>query len=402
MSATEHKRLVRIREDVAIGGGSPVLVQAMTNTPTEAILETVVQVRQLYEAGAEMVRLTVNNIEAARAVVKIRERLDSLGLEVPLVGDFHFNGHKLLEQSPECAEALDKLRINPGNVGRAKRRQKQFAQMIEVACRYDKPIRIGVNWGSLDQDLLAQMLDENQTLDEPKSLEEVTKEALVRSALDSADEAVALGLGADRIVISCKSSNPQALIAIYEELGRRSPYPLHLGLTEAGMGREGIIKSSIPMSLLLAKGIGDTIRVSITPEPGGDRREEVRVARDILQTLGLRRFLPTVAACPGCGRTTSEFFQRLAKEVQAYLEEKVPQWRKTRPDVVDMDVAVMGCVVNGPGESKHANIGISLPGTGEKAVAVVYIDGKRERTLGGDSLSADFKAIIDNYVESRY
>ncbi|MCH9663688.1 MAG: flavodoxin-dependent (E)-4-hydroxy-3-methylbut-2-enyl-diphosphate synthase [Gammaproteobacteria bacterium] len=396
------KLAVQIGEHLTIGAGHPVVVQAMTNTATESTVETAVQIKELADAGAEMVRVTVNTRAAAEAVPRIRERLETMGVDVPLVGDFHFNGHKLLAASPDCAQALDKLRINPGNVGRAGRRDKQFAQMIEIACRFNKPVRIGVNWGSLDQDLLADMLDANQALSEPKPLEEITRQALVRSALDSAERAVELGLAADRIIISCKTSEPKSLLWVYRELHRLTPCPLHLGLTEAGMGRSGIVKSAAPLAILLDQSIGDTIRVSITPEPGGDRCEEVRVARDILQTLGLRRFSPDVAACPGCGRTTSEYFQYLAQDVQAYLEENMPQWRADRPRAAEMNVAVMGCVVNGPGESQHANIGISLPGTGEKPVAVVYIDGQRHTTLTGDSVAADFKTIIENYVTSRY
>jgi (E)-4-hydroxy-3-methylbut-2-enyl-diphosphate synthase len=387
---------------VTVGGDAPVVVQSMTNTDTADIMRTVVQVAELARAGSELVRVTVNNEAAAAAVPEIRERLDAMGLSVPLVGDFHFNGHKLLTRHPACAEALGKLRINPGNVGRGSKRDTQFAQMIEIACRYGKPVRIGVNWGSLDQDLLARMLDENAARPEPLELEDVTREALIASALQSAARAEEIGLPHDRIILSCKMSGVQPLIRVYTDLATRCDYPLHLGLTEAGMGVKGIVASTAALAVLLQQGVGDTIRISLTPEPGGDRTQEVIVAQEILQSMGIRSFLPSVVACPGCGRTTSEYFQQLAQDIQTYIRHRMPQWRKTHPGVEEMTVAVMGCVVNGPGESKHANIGISLPGTGEVPVAPVYEDGEKTVTLKGERIAEEFQALVDAYVERTY
>ena len=387
---------------VGIGGAAPIVVQSMTNTDTEDVFATAMQVAQLARAGSELVRITVNTREAAAAVPKIRERLAQLNVEVPLIGDFHFNGHKLLSEHPECAEALAKLRINPGNVGKGSKRDEQFAQLIEIACRFDKPIRIGVNWGSLDQALLARVMDENARRPEPKDATEIMREAMVTSALESAAQAEQLGLPGDRIVLSCKVSGVQDLIAIYRELALRSDYPLHLGLTEAGMGSKGIVASTAALAVLLQEGIGDTIRVSLTPEPNGDRTREVIVAQEILQTMGLRAFTPLVAACPGCGRTTSTVFQELAQDIQTYVRERMPEWRLARIGVENMTLAVMGCVVNGPGESKHASIGISLPGTGEAPVAPVYVDGERAVTLRGDNIAAEFRGIVENYVARKY
>jgi (E)-4-hydroxy-3-methylbut-2-enyl-diphosphate synthase len=387
---------------VTVGGDAPVVVQSMTNTDTADVMRTVVQVAELARAGSELVRVTVNTEEAAAAVPGIRERLDAMGLDVPLVGDFHFNGHKLLARHPACAEALDKLRINPGNVGRGSRRDTQFAQMIEIACRHDKAVRIGVNWGSLDQDLLARMLDENAACPEPLELEDVTREALIVSALESAARAEEIGLPHDRIILSCKMSGVQPLIRVYTDLAARCDYPLHLGLTEAGMGVKGVVASTAALAVLLQRGIGDTIRISLTPEPGGDRTQEVIVAQEILQSLGLRSFLPSVVACPGCGRTSSEYFQHLAKDIQTYIRHQMPAWRKRYPGVEEMTVAVMGCVVNGPGESKHANIGISLPGTGEVPVAPVYEDGEKTVTLKGEHIAQEFQALVEAYVERTY
>ena len=374
----------------------------MTNTDTEDVFTTAMQVAQLARAGSELVRITVNTREAAAAVPKIRERLAQMNVDVPLIGDFHFNGHKLLAEHPECAESLAKLRINPGNVGKGARRDEQFAQLIEIACRFDKPIRIGVNWGSLDQALLARIMDENAGRSEPKDATEIMREAMVTSALESAAQAEQLGLAGDRIVLSCKVSGVQDLIAIYRELAVRCDYPLHLGLTEAGMGSKGIVASTAALSVLLQEGIGDTIRVSLTPEPNGDRTREVIVAQEILQTMGLRAFTPLVAACPGCGRTTSTVFRELAQDIQSYVRERMPAWRLARVGVENMTLAVMGCVVNGPGESKHASIGISLPGTGEAPVAPVYVDGERVITLRGDNISAEFRQIVDEYVAKTY
>jgi len=394
-------RQVRIGQ-VRVGGDAPVVVQSMTNTDTVDITATVRQVQALAEAGSELVRLTVNNLEAAAAVPRIRERLDALGCRVPLIGDFHFNGHKLLTQVPECAEALSKLRINPGNIGRGNKRDEQFATLIEVACRYDKPVRIGVNWGSLDQALAARMMDDNARQSLPEDAEVVMRRAMVASALESAKKAEELGLGGDRIILSCKMSRVQDLIAVYRDLAAQCDYPLHLGLTEAGMGSKGIVASTAAMAVLLQEGIGDTIRISLTPEPGGDRTKEVQVGQEILQALGLRAFTPQVTACPGCGRTTSTVFQELAQDIETYLRTQMPVWRSQYAGVESMQVAVMGCVVNGPGESKHANIGISLPGTGEVPVAPVYVDGEKTVTLKGDRIAADFQAIVEDYVQRRY
>lgn len=387
---------------VIVGGGSPVVVQSMTNTDTADVAATVAQVAELARAGSELVRITVNNEESAEAVPRIREQLLAQNLDVPLVGDFHFNGHKLLTRYPECAEALAKYRINPGNVGRGKKRDEQFATMIEMACKYDKPVRIGVNWGSMDQALLAQMLDENAAQGNPRTLPEIQRETIIKSALQSAQEAENIGLAHDKIVISCKTSSVQELITIYRELAARSDYALHLGLTEAGLGSKGIVASTAALAVLLQEGIGDTIRISLTPEPGGDRCKEVVVAQEILQTMGFRAFTPLVTSCPGCGRTTSTYFQQLAEDIQSYLRNQMPQWKTQYAGVENMTVAVMGCVVNGPGESEHANIGISLPGTGERPVAPVYIDGKRDVTLKGDHIADEFQSIIDNYVKSTY
>ena len=387
---------------VGVGGTAPIMVQSMTNTDTADVFATAQQVAELHRAGSEVVRLTVNTREAAAAVPKIRERLLQMNLDVPLVGDFHFNGHKLLADVPECAPALDKLRINPGNVGKGDKRDEQFARMIEVACRHAKPIRIGVNWGSLDQELLARLMDENARRPEPKDATGLMREAMVASALESAARAQALGQPGNRIVLSCKVSGVQDLIAIYRDLSARCDYPLHLGLTEAGMGSKGIVASTAALAVLLQEGIGDTIRVSLTPMPGESRTKEVVVAQEILQTMGLRAFTPMVVACPGCGRTASTFFQELAQDIQNYVRAKMPAWAQHHRGVEEMTVAVMGCVVNGPGESKHANLGISLPGTGEAPVAPVYADGERITTLRGDNIAAEFRSIIDDYVANRY
>jgi (E)-4-hydroxy-3-methylbut-2-enyl-diphosphate synthase len=403
-AARRASRLVMVAK-VGVGGTapvSPVVIQSMTNTDTEDVFATSMQVAQLARAGSELVRITVNTREAAAAVPKIRERLAQMNVDAPLIGDFHFNGHKLLTEHPECAEALAKLRINPGNVGKGAKRDEQFARLIEIACRFDKPIRIGVNWGSLDQVLLARIMDENAMRPEPKDATEIMREAMVTSALESAAQAEQLGLAGDRIVLSCKVSGVQDLIAIYRELAARCDYPLHLGLTEAGMGSKGIVASTAALSVLLQEGIGDTIRVSLTPEPNGDRTREVIVAQEILQTMGLRAFTPLVAACPGCGRTTSTVFQELAQDIQTYVRERMPEWRLARVGVENMTLAVMGCVVNGPGESKHASIGISLPGTGEAPVAPVYVDGERVITLRGDNIAAEFRQIVDDYVQRTY
>ncbi len=387
---------------VTIGGKAPIVVQSMTNTDTADIEGTVAQVKALARAGSELVRITVNNDESAAAVPYIRERLDALSIATPLVGDFHFNGHKLLKAHPACAQALSKLRINPGNVGRGSKRDPQFAEMIDIACRYSKPVRIGVNWGSLDQDLLTRMMDENSKLPAPLTAIEVMREAIVVSALDSAKRAESLGLKSDMIVISAKVSGVQDLIAVYGNLAARCTYPLHLGLTEAGMGSKGIVASTAGIGVLLQQGIGDTIRVSLTPEPGGDRTQEVIVAQEILQTMGLRAFTPMVIACPGCGRTTSTYFQELAQKIQNHIRHRMPEWRKHHTGVEDMSVAVMGCVVNGPGESKHANIGISLPGTGENPVAPVYEDGAKTVTLKGERIAEEFQELVERYIERTY
>ncbi|WP_347554305.1 flavodoxin-dependent (E)-4-hydroxy-3-methylbut-2-enyl-diphosphate synthase [Robbsia sp. KACC 23696] len=387
---------------VTIGGAAPVRVQSMTNTDTVDAIGTAIQVKELAQAGSELVRITVNTPEAAQAVPYVREQLDKMGIDVPLVGDFHYNGHLLLTKYPDCAEALSKYRINPGNVGHGAKRDTQFAQMIEVACKYDKPVRIGVNWGSLDQDLLARMMDENGRRAEPWDAKKVMYEAMIASALSSAQGAEDVGLGRDRIILSCKVSDVQDLIAVYSELARRCDYALHLGLTEAGMGSKGIVASSAALAVLLQQGIGDTIRVSLTPEPGGARTGEVVVAQEILQTMGLRSFTPMVIACPGCGRTTSTVFQELASKIQTYLRVQMPNWREAYPGVEKMQVAVMGCIVNGPGESKHANIGISLPGSGESPAAPVFIDGEKVKTLRGDRIAEEFQIIVDEYVARKY
>ena len=387
---------------VTIGGDAPVRVQSMTNTDTADAIGTAIQVKELAQAGSEVVRITVNSPEAAAAVPAIREQLDRMGVGVPLVGDFHYNGHKLLTQYPECAQALSKYRINPGNLGKGAKRDDNFAQMIEVACRHDKPVRIGVNWGSLDQELLARMMDENASAAVPLEGKAVLREALVRSAIDNAQRAEALGLAGNKIVLSAKVSGVQDLIAVYRALSLRCDYPLHLGLTEAGMGSKGIVASTAALSVLLQEGIGDTIRVSLTPAPGEARTTEVVVAQEILQALGLRAFTPQVVACPGCGRTTSTVFQELARDIQSYLREQMPVWRASYPGVETMSVAVMGCVVNGPGESKHANIGISLPGTGESPVAPVFVDGERSVTLKGEGIAREFQAIVEDYVRRTY
>jgi (E)-4-hydroxy-3-methylbut-2-enyl-diphosphate synthase len=390
------------KQQVAIGGRAPVVVQSMTNTDTADAIATAIQVKELAIAGSELVRITVNTPEAAAEVPAIREQLDRMGIHVPLVGDFHYNGHKLLTQYPECAKALSKYRINPGNVGAGKRRDDNFAQMIEVAVRYDKPVRIGVNWGSLDQALLARLMDSNAARSQPFTAQQVMREALVTSALESAARAQELGLGKDKIILSAKVSQVQDLIAVYRALAARSDYALHLGLTEAGMGSKGIVASTAGIGVLLQEGIGDTIRVSLTPEPNGDRRKEVIVAQEILQTMGLRAFTPMVIACPGCGRTSSTFFQELADRIQTHLRDRMPAWRDVYPGVESMNVAVMGCVVNGPGESKHADIGISLPGADEAPVAPVFVDGERTVTLKGDRIAEEFQAIVENYVSRRY
>jgi len=387
---------------IPVGGGNPIVVQSMTNTDTADIAATVQQVRALADAGSELVRITVNSDEAAGAVAPIREQLDRAGCPVPLIGDFHFNGHKLLTAHPGCAEALAKYRINPGNVGRGTKRDPQFATMIEMACRYHKPVRIGVNWGSLDQELLARLMDDNAKRSQPLSAQQVMREALVRSALDSAQRAVELGLPADHIVLSAKVSAVQDLIAVYGDLASRSRYPLHLGLTEAGMGSKGIVASTAALAVLLQTGIGDTIRVSLTPEPNGDRTREVIVAQEILQTMGLRSFTPLVTACPGCGRTTSTYFQSLAQSIQEHLRRRMPEWRREYVGVENLSVAVMGCVVNGPGESKQANIGISLPGTGERPVAPVYEDGAKTVTLKGERIAEEFQQLVELYVARSY
>ena len=387
---------------VMLGGGAPVVVQSMTNTDTADAAATAQQVFELAGAGSELVRITVNTPEAAAQVANIRSRLDDMGCDVPLVGDFHYNGHRLLTEFPDCARALAKYRINPGNVGRSRKEDDPFTMMVETAIRYDKPVRIGVNWGSLDQSLVVRMMDENSRLAQPKQAKEVTRDALIVSALESAQRAEQLGLAHNRIVLSCKVSDVQDLIAVYRALSQQCDYALHLGLTEAGMGSKGIVASTAALSVLLQEGIGDTIRISLTPEPDGDRTQEVLVGQEILQTLGLRAFAPMVTACPGCGRTTSSFFQELAQSIQTHLREQMPQWRKRYEGVENMTVAVMGCVVNGPGESKLANIGISLPGTGESPAAPVYIDGEKAMTLRGDNIAGEFTQIVDSYVARKY
>ena len=408
MSECRHGPLQRRRTravrvgGVVIGGDAPVVVQSMTNTDTADAAATAEQVEALARAGSELVRITVNTPEAAAQVAPLRELLARRGCDVPLVGDFHYNGHRLLAQFPGCARALDKYRINPGNVGYGAKRDEQFATLIEIACRHDKPVRIGVNWGSLDQELLARLMDENARLPEPRDANAVMREALIVSALSSAERAESLGLPGDRIVLSCKVSGVQDLIAVYRLLAARCDYPLHLGLTEAGMGSKGIVASTAALAVLLQEGIGDTIRVSLTPEPGGDRTREVVVAQEILQTMGLRAFTPMVVACPGCGRTTSTLFQELADRIQSYLRQQMPVWRSRYPGVEGLTVAVMGCVVNGPGESKHANIGISLPGTGEQPAAPVFVDGVKTVTLRGATIAEDFHALVEDYVRRTY
>lgn len=404
LRATQHRHpTVTVKIDhVAMGGHAPIVVQSMTNTDTADIRATTEQVLQLARAGSELVRITVNGDEAARAVPHIREELDKRGCDTPLIGDFHFNGHKLLSNHPACAEALGKYRINPGNVGRGKKKDEQFATLIEMACRYGKAVRIGVNWGSLDQELVVRLMDENTKREQARDSADIIHEAMVISALESAQKAEELGLPHDKIVISCKMSGVQDLIAVYRELALRCDYPLHLGLTEAGMGSKGIVASSTALAVLLQQGIGDTIRISLTPEPGGDRSQEVIVAQEILQTMGLRSFTPMVIACPGCGRTSSTYFQQLAQDIQSHLRHQMPVWRKQYPGAEEMTVAVMGCVVNGPGESKHANIGISLPGTGELPVAPVYVDGEKTVTLKGERIAQEFQNIVDDYVRRTY
>jgi (E)-4-hydroxy-3-methylbut-2-enyl-diphosphate synthase len=389
-------------QKVLIGGGAPVVVQSMTNTDTADAIATAIQVKELALAGSEIVRITVNTPEAAREVIAIREQLDRMGISVPLAGDFHYNGHKLLTQYPDCAQALSKYRINPGNMGGGKKRDDNFAQMIEVACRYQKPVRIGVNWGSLDHELLARMMDDNVKLAQPRDGRAVMRDALVVSAISNAERAQELGLSGDAIILSCKVSHVQDLIAVYRDLAARCDYPLHLGLTEAGMGSKGIVASTAALSVLLQEGIGDTIRISLTPEPGGDRTREVIVGQEILQTMGLRAFTPMVVACPGCGRTSSTVFQELADQIQTFLREQMPAWKTQYPGVESMNVAVMGCVVNGPGESRHADIGISLPGTGEVPSAPVFVDGERTVTLKGDHIAEEFQKIVQDYVARRY
>ena len=404
-SVRHRTRSVRISHgshEVMVGGDAPIMVQSMTNTDTADVIATAIQVKELARAGSEVVRITVDTPQAAAAVPAIREQLDRMDIDVPLVGDFHYNGHQLLTQYPACADALSKYRINPGNVGQGAKRDTQFAQMIEVACKHQKPVRIGVNWGSLDQSLLARVMDENAKRADPWTSQAVMYEALVVSALENARRAEELGFAGDKIVLSCKVSGVQDLIAVYRELARRCDYPLHLGLTEAGMGSKGIVASTAALSVLLQEGIGDTIRISLTPEPGGDRTREVIVGQEILQTMGLRKFTPMVIACPGCGRTTSTVFQELADRIQTYLRDQMPVWKGTYPGVEAMNVAVMGCIVNGPGESKHANIGISLPGTGESPAAPVFVDGEKTVTLRGDHIAEEFQAIVLDYVKTRY
>ena len=388
--------------NVTVGGDYPVVVQSMTNTDTADAIRTAAQCAELFHAGSELVRITVNSLEAAQAVPEVRERLDKMGCNVPLIGDFHFNGHKLLTAVPECAQALAKYRINPGNVGRGKKRDEQFAQMIEFACRYDKPVRIGVNWGSLDQELLARKLDENNRRAQPLELYDVMHAALIESALTSAAKAEEYGLPHDHIILSCKLSEVQGLVRAYRDLASRCDYPLHLGLTEAGMGSKGIVYSTAALAVLLQEGIGDTIRISLTPEPHAKREKEVIVGQEILQALGLRSFTPQVVACPGCGRTSSDYFQHLAEDIQNWLREQMTVWKDQYAGVESMSVAVMGCVVNGPGESKHANIGISLPGSGEVPVAPVYEDGHKTVTLKGDNIAQEFQALVEAYVQRTY
>jgi (E)-4-hydroxy-3-methylbut-2-enyl-diphosphate synthase len=387
---------------VRLGGDAPIVVQSMTNTDTADYVATAIQIKELALAGSELVRITVNNLESAQAVPRIRDQLDKMGINVPLIGDFHYNGHKLLVAEPACAQALSKYRINPGNVGSASKREDNFAQMIELAVQYDKVVRIGVNWGSLDQVVLARLMDENSQRTNPWDAQAVMRESLIVSALDSAATANRLGLASHQIILSCKVSRVQDLILVYQDLAKRSDYALHLGLTEAGMGSKGIVASTAALAVLLQQGIGNTIRISLTPEPNGDRTQEVIVAQEILQTMGLRAFTPQVVACPGCGRTTSTVFQQLAQDIQTYLRHAMPAWKTQYPGVETMQVAVMGCVVNGPGESKHANIGISLPGTGEVPIAPVFIDGERYVTLKGNNIAVEFQALVEAYVARKY
>ncbi len=401
-TSPRHKTIPVSVGGILVGGDAPIVVQSMTNTDTADVAGTVAQVADLARAGSELVRLTVNNESAAQAVPAIREALDAMGVGVPLIGDFHFNGHRLLTDYPECAQALAKYRINPGNVGRGEKRDSQFATMIEIACRYDRPVRIGVNWGSLDQELVVRLMDENAHSAQPQEADAVMREAMVQSAIGSARRAEELGLGRDHILLSCKMSGVQDLIGVYRALAGRCDYALHLGLTEAGMGSKGIVASTAALAVLLQEGIGDTIRISLTPEPGEGRTREVIVAQEILQTMGLRSFAPMVTACPGCGRTTSTTFQHLAKDIQGHLREAMPAWRALYPGVEAMQVAVMGCVVNGPGESKQANIGISLPGTGENPSAPVYVDGEKVATLRGEGIAEQFTRMVDDYVRTRY
>ncbi|NLA88831.1 MAG: flavodoxin-dependent (E)-4-hydroxy-3-methylbut-2-enyl-diphosphate synthase [Alcaligenaceae bacterium] len=398
-----HQVAVRWQDNVVlVGGSAPIVVQSMTNTDTADAVATAIQVKELALAGSELVRITVNSPEAAKEVPAIREQLDKMGIDVPLVGDFHFNGHKLLTDYPECAKALSKYRINPGNMGGGKRRDDNFAKMIDVAIKNDKPVRIGVNWGSLDQELMAKMMDQNNQLDTPWEAQAVMREALVVSAISNAMRAEELGLAADKIILSCKVSHVQDLISVYRNLASRCHYALHLGLTEAGMGSKGIVASTAALAVLMQEGIGDTIRISLTPEPGGNRANEVIVAQEMLQSMGLRAFTPMVVACPGCGRTSSTFFQELADSIQQFLRNSMPEWSQRYPGVENMNVAVMGCVVNGPGESRHADIGISLPGTGEVPAAPVFIDGERRMTLKGEGIAAEFQKIVEEYVDQRY
>jgi (E)-4-hydroxy-3-methylbut-2-enyl-diphosphate synthase len=387
---------------LTVGGDAPVRLQSMTNTDTADAIGTAIQVKELAIAGSEMVRITVNTPEAAQAVPYVREQLDRMGIDVPLIGDFHFNGHRLLTDFPDCAKSLSKYRINPGNVGKGDKRDRQFSLMIEAALRWDKPVRIGVNWGSLDQELLASLMDENSQRAVPWGAKPVMYEALITSAIESAKRAEQIGMSANQIILSCKVSGVQDLVAVYRELGRRSNYPLHLGLTEAGMRTKGTVASSVALGVLLQEGIGDTIRVSLTPAPGESRSQEIVIASEILQALGLRNFVPSVTACPGCGRTTSTTFQELTQQIDNFLREKMPVWREQFPGVENLKVAVMGCIVNGPGESKHADIGISLPGTGEAPAAPVFIDGEKRMTLRGESIAAEFQAVVENYIQHRF
>ncbi len=401
LSSRRKSVAVRIGS-VTLGAGHPIAVQSMTDTPTADVAATVAQVEALTRAGSELVRLTVNDRDAAAAVPQIREQLDKRGVAVPLIGDFHYNGHKLLAEFPECAETLDKYRVNPGNVGRGSSRDPHFTQFIELACRHQKPVRIGVNWGSLDAALLTELMDENAKLDSPLDAEAVQREAMVQSALRSAARAEEIGLPHDAIVLSCKMSRVPLVVQVYTELAQRCDYPLHLGLTEAGMGTRAVVSTSAALALLLQRGIGDTLRVSLTPEPGGERTAEVRVACDLLQSMNLRHFMPAVTACPGCGRTSSDYFQRLAQDIEYYISEQMPVWKKQYPGVENLNVAVMGCVVNGPGESRHADIGISLPGSNENPSAPVYIDGERVRTLSGERIAEEFQEMLLDYVEKKY